>query len=92
MKTQDSIGNERLFIVYADAVLCFLRLSDRFECEEISFIICKEIIELLKNYILDKLYNELINCNFETNNLKNADLIKQLAPIAKELYKACNYL
>ncbi len=88
MKAQDSIRNERLFIVYADAVLTYSTILN----EKIRLIICNEVIDLFKNYVLDKLYNELVNCNFEIDNLNNVDLINQLAPIINDLYNACNYL
>ena len=91
MKTQVSIKNERLLIVYGDVVLTFLRLS-KIPNYQISLIICNEVTDLFKNNVMDKLYNELINCNFEIDNLNNADLIKQLAPIIHKLYSACNYL
>jgi hypothetical protein len=95
MKSQDSSMNERLFVVYASAVLSFHNFNVLRGCifnNEISLIICNELIYLFKNYVLDKLYQELIGCNLEIDSFNNFDIIKKLTPIINELYSTCNYL
>ena len=95
MKSHDSCMNERLFVVYARAVLNFHNFNVQCSCifnNEISLIICNELIYLFKNYVLDKLYKELIDCNLEIDSLNNLDIINKLTPIINELYSTCNYL
>jgi hypothetical protein len=95
MKSQDSSMNERLFVVYARAVLNFHNFNVMCGCifnNEISLIICNELIYLFKNYVLDKLYKELIGCNLEIDSLNNLDIITKLTPVINELYSMCNYL
>ena len=58
--------------------------------EQSRLIFCNEVIYLLKNYVLDKLYNELLDCNLENNSLNNAFIIDEMTPVINELYSACN--
>ena len=59
--------------------------------EQTRLIICNEVIYLFKNYVLDKLYETLVNCNLDVDNLNITivQLVDQFTPIVNDLYAAC---